>query len=428
MSKLTNSVVFSLPQVSVPDAFQAATAGRPYVDCGTDNLYPSYLADLITISTSHSAIMEAKIAFLNASLETNEDIDFKLDFDNIDGEGGTIEDFLSDIFTNLAMFNGGYVEVIYNKVKTRIVAVKSIPFEMVRVGKYNEEGVIDTIFLSYDWSRKHIKRNTPRTLDVFNPNNIKSNSQVMIVRTKMPNQPYYPIPGWVSSIQSILLEDDTIEYVRNAVLNGFTPSVIFNFHNGEPTEEDKAALEAYTKRKFTGKSSSKFMLFFDNDKDKSVDITTLDVPDLARYIESLVPILSDNIFTGHKIYPSLVGVPVSNGFSSNAEELNSQFQIYLKSTIIPLQKLVLTLFRKISLFNTGVADTKLVFINELISSEKDTVVAEDNNEDNVAQTSVEAPKEPLESTLEDSDTNTPLSKKKPSKVRNINPKTNHDDK
>lgn len=383
MSKLNNSIAFSLPQVSVPDAFQSATHGRPYVDFGIDNLYPQYLADLNSISPTHSAIIEAKTAFLNASLETDEDIDFKLDFDNLDGKGGNLEDFLNEVFTNMGTFDGAYVEMIYNKQKTRVVHMNVIPYEAVRVGKYTEEGIIDTVYVSEDWSRKYIKRNTPRPLAVYNPESVDTDSQVVILRTKKPNQPYYPIPGWVSAIQWIMLDDDVAEYSRNSILNGFTPSTIFNFHKGDPTDDDKSDMESYMKSKFTGKSNTKFLMFFDNDKDKSVDITTLDVPDLAKYWDSISPIITEKIFTGHKIYPSLIGVPVSNGLGSNKDELDMQFQIYLKTSILPLQKLVLGLFKRVSLFNTGEAETGMVFVNELLSSDKDEVVAEDNTEDNI---------------------------------------------
>ena len=393
MSKLINSVAFSLPEVAVPDAFQSATYGRPYVDFGIDNMYPNYLADLSGVSPTHSAIIEAKAAFLNASLEISEDVDFLIDFEDVDGFGGSLEDFLGDVFTNLGMFDGAYIEMIYNKPKTRIVKMKVIPYEAVRVGKYNEDGDIDTVYVSEDWNRKYIKRNTPRPLATYNPENVDTASQVMIIRTKKPNQPYYPIPGWVSAMQWILLEDDVAGYSRNSILNGFTPSTIFNFHNGEPTEDDKNEMELYMKRKFTGKNSSKFLMLFDNDKDKSADITTLDAPDLAAYWDSISPILTNKIFTGHKIYPSLVGVPVSTGLSSNKDELDAQFQIYIKSSVVPLQKLVLTMFRKVLKFNTGTSDVEMVFVNELLSAEKTEIVTEENTEDNVVNADIPETKE-----------------------------------
>ena len=415
MSKLQNSVAFSLPQVSVPDPYQAATNGRKYVDFGYDNGYPSYLADLSSVSPTHSAIMEAKVAFLNASLEMDDNIDFKLDLDDLDDDGSNVEDFLTDVFTNLGMFDGAYIEVIYNKTKTRIVSLKALPYEAVRVGRYNEQGVIEKVFISPDWSRKFIKRNAPIELPTFNPSSVKSNSQVMIIRTRKPNQPYYPIPGWVSAMQWVLLDDDVAEYSRNAILNGFTPSTIFNFHNGEPTEDDKSELESYMKGKFTGKNSSKFMMFFDNNREQSVDITTLDTPDLAKYWESISPIITDKIFTGHKIYPSLVGVPVSNGLSSNTDELLSQYQIYLKSTIVPLQKLVLSMFKKILKFNTGETDTTMIFVNELIQTDKEEIITEENTEDNITEGNVEASKETIENTSDKSDDSIPEDKKKPLK-------------
>jgi len=386
--KLNNSVAFSLPQVAVPDSLQKAMYGRPYVEFGSDNNFPQYMADLSTVSPTHASILEAKTSFLNSKLDLDRELDYKIDLDDIDGEQGTIEDFLTDIFTNLATFEGGYVEVVYNNTRTRIVALKTIPFESVRVGRYDERGNINSVFISQDWSRKYIKRNQPLEIPTFDPNNITTDSQIMIIRGKKPNQPYYPIPTWMSAIQWILLEDDVVEFSRNSILNGFTPSTILNFHDGEPTEDEKDQLESYISGKFTGKGSTKFMMFFDNGKDNSVDINKLDVPNLSDYWESITPIMTSKIFTGHKIYPSLVGVPVSNGLSSNSDELDLQFQMYIKTSIEPLQKLVLTVLRRIFKFNNPELDIELKFINELIDSDKLHTETEINTEESLSNDNV----------------------------------------
>ena len=392
MSKINNP--FSLPQVSVPDPFQAATYGRDYIDFGVNNLYPNYLADLVGVSPTHAAIIETKTALLNASLEFGDGVDIGIDLENVDGNGSGIEDFIVSVFTNLGMYDGAYIEVIYNKARTRIIHMNVIPFEAVRVGRYNELGKIDTVYVSPDWSRKYIKRNKPVPMATFNTDSVDTDSQVIIVRTKKPNQPYYPIPGWVSAMQWILLEDDIAEYSRNSILNGFTPSTMFNFHNGEPTETDKSSMESYIKTKFTGKNSTKFMMFFDNDKEKSVDITQLQVPDLARYWESISPIVSEKIFTGHKIYPSLVGVPVKNGFSSNAEELSAHFQVYLKSSVIPIQKLVINVLRVIARFNKPSIPFTAKFNNELL-------VSEDDNKEDAANAEIGVDKKKITNPVND---------------------------
>jgi len=343
-------------------------------------------------------------------LELDRDLDYKIDFDNIDGEQGSLEDFLTDVFINLATFEGAYVEIVYNKPRTRIVALKTIPFESVRVGRYDDNGNINEVYISPDWSRKYIKRNTPKKMPTFNPDKVKSNSQVMIIRGKKPNQPYYPIPGWMSAIQWILLEDDVAEYSRNSILNGFTPSTILNFHNGEPTEDDKSDLESYIRGKFTGKGSTKFMMFFDNGKDNSVDINTLDTPDLSAYWDSITPILTSKIFTGHKIYPSLVGVPVSNGLSSNSNELDLQFQMFIKTSIEPLQKLVLTLLRKVFKFNDNNVELDMRFINKLIDEDKQETSTEINTEDNIDEKGSDMANK---STSPEDDTMTPEDKETP---------------
>ena len=386
--KLYNSVFSSLSVLTTPDPLQAATYGRPYVDFGVDNMYPSYTADLVTISPTHQAIIDSKRSFLNGDLKIDTEVESHiLDLEDINGLGDTLEELIDDTAANLSVYDSFYWEVVYNRQRTRIVAINNIPYEHVRVGKYNEDGVIDTVYVSPDWSRKYIKRNKPKALAVFNPKSVDTDSQVIIARIKKPNQPYYTVPSYMSAVQFILLEDDIAEINRNDVTNGFFPSMIMNFFDGDPSEDDKAELESYINAKFKGTNGAKLMMFFNNDPEKKVQLDTFTPPNLGDYSDKMIPLIENKILSAHRAFHGIVGISTGSGFSNKADELDAAFQLYVKNVIVPLQKLIINALRKVYKFN-GI-DADISFQNELIAKDEDmkegVANAEINTEDTVEE-------------------------------------------
>ena len=382
MSKIQNGVISTLSALAVPDPHQQALGNYDYVYYGATNNYPQNLADMFTISPTHEAVLESKRNFLNGDLKIDAPKNSYLDLEDIDGEGASIEELADNINGDIAMFESFYLEVLYNKAKTRIVAINHIPYEDVRVGKKNERGIVENVYISPDWSRKYLKKNQPITIPTYTPNvKSKTDSQIIISRVKRPNQPYYTIPSYASAIQYILLEDDIAELNRNDVTNGFFPSMVMHFFNGEPTEADKSQLEQYVNGKFKGKSGSKVMMFFGNDPTKKVQLDTHTSPDLGDYSSKMIPLIENKILTGHRAPASLIGVATAGGFSSKSEETQAAFELYTKNVIVPLQKLFINALRKVYKFNG--ADVDIVIKNEMITLEDTAGDAEINTEDNV---------------------------------------------
>ena len=393
MAKLYNSVASTFAALAIPDFSQLAIGNRDYVSFGDTNLLPTYIANLSEISPTHSAIIESKRNFLNGDFKidiTNEKqvkLD-RLDLEDIDGKGSTLEEFIDMLNSDSSVYESIYIEVLYNKTKTRIVNLNHIPYNNVRVGKYDEDGIIDTVYVSADWNKKYLKRNRPIPMATFNPKRIETESQVMILRVKRPAQPYYTVPSWMSSVQWILLEDDIAELNRADVTNGFFPSMILNFFNGEPDEDKKAELEGYINKKFKGAKGAKLMMFFSSSLDKKVQLDTFDAPNLGEYSERMIPLVENKILSAHRAPASIIGVSTGTGFSNKADEMDTAFQLYVKNSIIPLQKLIINAFKKVYKFN-GVTDVDISFNNQLLVKEEagkeDALNAEINSEEEVTK-------------------------------------------
>lgn len=380
MSKLYNSVSATVPVFVIPDLLQDPYTNLDWVNFGADNNLPIYMANLVEVSPTHAAILDSKKSFIRGDVTIEGNVSH-LDMEDLDGKGSDIDDFIEDLSEDLSTYETLYVEVVFNKSRTRAVRLNILPYENVRVGKMNSKGNVETFYVSANWGKKYIKKNVPKALKAFNPNNVTSDSAVIMLKERKSGQPYYTIPSYMSAIQWILMEDDIAAFNRGNIVNGFFPSMILNFFDGDPTDDLKEDMEKYINSKFSGTRGSKLMMFFNNDKEKKVTVDTFQPADLPKYFQTMIPEVKYKILTSHKSNPSLVGVLTETGAIGKADELVVAHQLYLRTTISTLQKRIIKLFKMVFRFN-GDTKTRLFFENVLLDKELliDTVGANDVNE------------------------------------------------
>ena len=150
-----------------------------------------------------------------------------------------------------------------------------------------------------------------------------------------------------------LVDQRVAEFHLNNIQNGFSGSYFINFANGVPTREERMEIERSIEEKFTGaRASGKFVLTFSDSKENTPEITPIAMSDASKQYLALQELLMQNILTGHRCTsPMLVGINSDNGFGSNAEELNSAFEIYLNTVIKPFQSNILKTLNKILTVN-----------------------------------------------------------------------------
>ena len=91
---------------------------------------------------------------------------------------------------------------------------------------------------------------------------------------------------------------------------------------------------------------------FSDSKENTPEITPIAMSDASKQYIALQELLMQNILTGHRCTsPMLVGINSENGFGSNAEELNSAFEIYLNTVIKVFQSNILKTLNKILTVN-----------------------------------------------------------------------------
>jgi len=321
--------------------------GRDYIEYGTDdwrNLYPQFLIDLYYNSSTHAAIINATSEMISA-----EDIIVNDDDTNLDAyvklkkflRHANSKESLHQVIKKIAFdfkLQGGYaIHIIWNRERTEIAEIYHVPMERVRAGRPNEMGIVDTYYISADWS--NTRTHKPYPIAAFNVNDRTSGSQLLYTGAYSPNMDIYHTPDYLASCNWALVDQRVAEFHLNNIENGFSGSYFISFANGVPTAEERRQIEKSLTDKFVGAANSgKFILTFSDDRTRTPEITPISVSDADKQYLALQELLVQNILTGHRVTsPMLMGIKNDTGLGSNVDELNSAFNFYLNTVIIPFQ-------------------------------------------------------------------------------------------
>jgi len=334
--------------------------GRNYIEYGTAewaNLYPQFLIDLYYNSSTHAAIINATaemiagtdiIALENDNLEAL--VGLKKFLANANGKE-TLHEVVKKLAFDFKLQGAFALNIIWSQDRQSISEIYHIPCERIRAGKPNELGVVDTYYISSDWS--NLRGNKPQAVAAFNVNDRSTPSQILYTGMYSPNMDIYYTPDYNAGCNWALVDQRVAEFHLNNIENGFSGSFFVNFANGIPTKEEMNKTEQAINNKLTGASNSgKVVYTFSDSKENTPDIVPIAMSNADKQYIALQELLMQNILTAHRCTsPMLVGINSDNGFGSNAEELNNAFEIYLNTVVKPYQNHILKTLNKILTVN-----------------------------------------------------------------------------
>ena len=345
--------------------------GKDYVEYGTEewkNLYPQFLIDLYYNSSTHAAVINSTAEmiagediFIEEDDDTNLEMYVKLKkfFRHANGK-----ESLHQVIKKLAFdfkLQGAYaIHVIWNVEKTEIAEIYHVPVERVRAGRPSEMGVIDTYYISADWSNP--REHKPYPIAAFNTKDRTAASQLLYTGSYSPNMDVYHTPDYLAGCNWALVDQKVAEFHLSNIENGFSGSYFISFANGVPTQEERQQIERSLKEKFTGaKNSGKFILTFSDDKTRTPEITPISVSDADKQYLALQELLVQNILTAHRVTSkTLMGIDSTNGFSSNTDELINAANFYVQTVVRPFQLNILDTLQTI--FSVNNMDLEVGFV------------------------------------------------------------------
>lgn len=319
-----------------------------WVNFGDDNDYFQYLIDRYNNSTTNNSVINSIVKLIygrgldatDSNKKPNEYAQMKMLFR---------PEVLKCVITDYKLLGQGYFQLIYNKAKNAIVRIEHAPAQLIRAEKCNDKGEITGYYYSDNW--QDIKKFPPKRIDAFGYGN--KTLELVCVRDYSVGQKYYSNVDYIGALPYTQLEEEIADYLINDVQNGFSPTSVINFNNGVPDEEKMALQAADVKRKLTGATGAKIVVSFNSDETKKTTIDNVPLNDAPAHYTYLSEESRGKILLGHSITSGLLfGIPSSNGFSSNADELMNASILFDNMTIRPKQSTVLDVIDKILSFNS----------------------------------------------------------------------------
>jgi hypothetical protein len=304
-------MVLRFADSSIPVFKESKNKG--YIKYGENNLYPKYLNYLFNKSAKHNAIVNGKAMYIFGAGYTNGDI-------IVNKLNESLNDITKKCILDTRVYGGYRLEIIWNKIG-QVCEVYHVEYSTIRKGK--DGGY----FYKENWDISN--RDEEVYIEEFNPSN-RVGRQIFAYNEYRPDVRFYPLPDYIGANNYIETDIEISKYYLSAIKNGMMPSKMVQFYTGGDIPDDKKReIENRWKQKFAGsENAGKFVLVFNSNKDKSVDVQDLSGTDLDKHFVEMNKTCQQEIFSGHLVTsPMLFGIKTEGQLGGNTE-LQTAYTIF----------------------------------------------------------------------------------------------------
>ena len=322
---------------------------REWVEYGDDNNYFNYLIDRYNGSaTNNAAINGIAEMIYGKGLDAVDSKENEKEYKEM--KQLFTKDCMKKICYDYKMMGQAALQIIYSKDRKKIVQVEHIPVETLRAEKANNKGQIQAYYYAKDWSEITSKLQ-PKRIPAFGSSN--AGLEILYIKPYRAGFYYYSPVDYQGGLQYAELEEEIANYHINNIQNGLAPSMLINFNNGVPTEEQRSLIEQNIQEKFSGSSNAgRFILAFNDSKELSASIEPVILSDAHEQYKFLSDESMRKVMVSHRIVsPMLVGIKDNTGLGNNAEELQTASLLMDNTVIRPMQVTILDELERILMYN-----------------------------------------------------------------------------
>ena len=322
---------------------------RDWVQYGEDNNYYQYLIDRYNGSPTNNAIINGISEMIYGkgldATDSNRKPEAYAQMKSL-----FTKDCVRKISYDLKLMGSCAIQVIYSKDRSRIVQAEHFPVETLRAEKANQEGDIEAYYYMADWTKLK-PSDKPQRIPAFGFS--KEAIEILFVKPYRAGFYYYSPVDYQGGLQYAELEEEISNYHLNNIMNGLAPSMLINFNNGVPNEEERSLIEQRIYQKFSGSSNAgKFILAFNDNADTAASIEPVQLSDAHNQYQFLSDESMRKIMVAHRVVsPMLLGIKDNSGLGNNAEELKTASTLMDNTVIRPFQTLLLDAFERILAYN-----------------------------------------------------------------------------
>lgn len=321
---------------------------RNVVEWGEGNVYPDYLLSLYNSVPTLRTIINGNIDFITGDDITIQSLDGRFGDGVMNRRGDTIREQVRDLAKDFEIY-GGFALGINRDHNGDIAEIDYIDMRFLRM---NED--CNVFYYCESWGRR--SRHETKVYPKFNPNlewslldeEAQQRNAYSILFVKNVHTQTYPAPLYAASILDCETEKAISEFHWNSINHGFVPSMIINFNNGEPTEQQKDEIAEDIEDKFAGQQNGgRFMLCFNKNKDSAVTFETPKVEDFGERYRSLAEDSRRKIFTAFRAMPLLFGLSYEANTGFSTDEFEQSFKLYNRTQIRPVQRKITDAYERI---------------------------------------------------------------------------------
>lgn len=353
-----------------------------WVNYGENNNYYQFLIERFLNSATNNAIINniCKLIY-GEGLYAKDSFQKPEDWANVISIISQEE--LKKLIIDLYLLGQGSLQVHYNDKHDKVIEIFHIPQQLLRPAKCNEDGEIVTQYYSDNW--QDIKKFKPKPFPVFGTS--KEKIEILTIQPYSVGMKYFSYVDYQGALDYAVLEEKIAEYLINEVTNGFSPTTVLNFNNGQPADQEKDDITNRIMNQLTGSTGKKLVVSFNDNEATKTTIDSVPLNDAPEHYAYLSEECRTKIMVGHNVVsPLIFGIATTTGFSANADELQNSFTLYENMVIKPKQQLIIDSLKKIFRVNDINLDLAFKSLNPFksSSSELQTLSKQDDHDELLA--------------------------------------------
>ena len=344
--------------------------GADWIEYGADNNYFQFLIDRYNGSpTNNAAINGISQAIYGKGLNATDSNKKPNEYAQM------VSLFRKDVVRracyDLKLMGQCAIQVIYSKDRSKIVQLEHMPIETLRAEKCDADGNVPAYYYCNDWVNIK-KSDKPLRIPAFGMS--KESIEIYYIKPYKSGFYYYSPVDYQGGLQYAELEEEVSNYHLNNIMNGLSPSMLINFNNGTPNQQERQLIETKIASKFSGTSNAgKFILAFNDNKESQAEITPVQLSDAHNQYQFLSQESTQKIMVAHRIVsPMLLGIKDGSGLGNNAEEIKTASLLMDNTVIRPFQELLIDSFDNILAYNDISLNLYFTTLQPLEFTEVDT--------------------------------------------------------
>lgn len=294
-------------------------------------------------------------------------------------------DLLDKMARDYAIFNACVLQVVWSKDGSKPVNFYTIPVHKVRSGDVNEFNQITHYYIKENWLANNRYWNQSILINytqgqdkaielpAYNPDiALEHPVQILYIRKPDNSNPYYTIPDWFASHDWIMTEKNLGVLNSASLQNGMLPNLMISVIGASPTPEEKTKFLNDLRNSFqSANNAGKFFVEFVENKDQSIVVNPIQVPNNAELYHELIEISIGAISRSHSISPELAGLVTNNAtLGGDSNKISVAYQMFYNNVIVSMQNIILKYVNKLAKAS-GVGEITIINEQPLFLVDKD---------------------------------------------------------